>query len=170
MSDESAGERGVREEQGHYLCESCIVLYGEPGMCPKCEEEPLVDVRDEEAMRWIRERDERRFFRRTAKFAVVGMVLMTPLNIALAMWTFPTCFGFLFEHRISLNVPIILICGSHIFLLAWSVLFVESRLMQRFPIRRAASLVDGEEERARTNWRERFALLWSLFMGWRTNG
>lgn len=164
------GEAVHEEQRGQYLCERCVVLHRGPGMCPGCEEEPLVDVANEEAMRWVRGRDERRHFRRAAKFAVVGMVLMTPLNLVFAVMTFSVLASFMFEHHIEMSSPWLLAAGFHLSLFGWSVLFVENRLMRRFPVQKAAVIVDGESEQEAPSWREGFERLWSLFISWRTPG
>lgn len=130
-------------EHGHYICESCASFHHQPGMCPSCPDEPLVDVRDEQAMRLILEREERRHFARAAKFAILAMLVMTPLHLLLFAALSPLYFQLLvYTHRAGVYL-LLFICLVHLSAFGVSVLWVEHQLMKRFPTKHVSSLVYG---------------------------
>lgn len=78
----------VEEKEGHivteapYLCDRCMTRHASAGFCAKCDE-PLMDLRDEHVHELIREQDRKRFFRRSAKFLFLGVLLMAPVTFVL---------------------------------------------------------------------------------------
>jgi hypothetical protein len=133
-------------ERGRYICESCASFYHQPGMCPSCPDEPLVDVRDEQAMRLILEREERRHFARAAKFAILGIFVMTPLHLLLFAVMSPLYLKLLiYMHKAGVYL-LLFISLVHLSGFGVSVLWVEHQLMRRFPTKRVSTLIYGESK------------------------
>ena len=130
-------------ERGHYICESCASFHHRPGMCPSCPDEPLVDIRDEQAMRLILEREERRHFARAAKFAILGILVMTPLQLLLFVAMNLFYLQILVHTRRAGAYLLLFIYLVHLSAFGVSVLWVEHQLMKRFPSKRVSTLVYG---------------------------
>lgn len=133
-------------EPGHHHCESCASFYHPPGMCPNCPDEPLVDVRDEQAMRLILEREERRHFARAAKFAILAMVVMTPLHLLLVAVMSLLYLQILIYMGKAGAYLLLFLSFVHVSGFGVSVLWIERQLMRRFPTKRVSPLVYGESK------------------------
>jgi len=73
---------------GRYYCERCDTRYdGGPGDCPgSCEEEPLLDLRNEEVILFMEEQDRKRFVKRAGLITAAVTVLTSPLLILIGMF------------------------------------------------------------------------------------
>lgn len=143
MTAPSTPSDAQAKERGHYLCESCASFHHRPGMCPNCPDEPLVDIRDEQAMRLILEREERRHFARAAKFAFLAMLVMTPLHLLLAAAMSILYLQILVHTRRAGAYLLLFIYLVHLSAFGVSVLWIERQLMRRFPTKRVSTLVYG---------------------------
>lgn len=156
--------------RGHYICESCASFHPQPGMCTSCPDEPLVDVRDEQAMRLILEREERRHFARAAKFAILAMLVMTPLHLLLLAILSPLYFKLIIYTGRAGAYLLLFLGGVHLSGFGVSVLWVERRLMRRFPTKRVSTLVYGDSKPNEQNVSFADALhdLTGLYVDWKT--
>lgn len=92
-----------------YLCDRCMKREATPGFCAVCDE-PLMDLRDEQVQELIRDQDRRRFFRRSAKFLFLGVMVNLPFTLFL--FTLYVQFPFLPAHVALLAFGLILVGGS----------------------------------------------------------
>lgn len=74
---------------GRYYCERCDTRYdGGPGDCPgDCEEEPLLDLRNEEVILFIEEQDRKRFVKRAALILAGVTVLTSPVLVLVGLFS-----------------------------------------------------------------------------------
>ena len=69
---------------GRYFCERCLRRYEQPGDCPRCEYEPLLDLEDEEVRHFLEEADARARTRRFAR--CFGLALIPGILIIYVSW------------------------------------------------------------------------------------
>lgn len=104
-----------------------------------------MDVNDEDAMRLIRERDQRRHFKRLARFTLLSIAIMIPLNALCVAATFSLFLLSLDYTEALIELTPLWLLG-HVGLFGVSVMWGEQYFDARFPTRRISELVDGTPE------------------------
>jgi len=68
---------------GRFYCHSCLARYGAPGDCPRaeCDQEPLLDLADEEVRLFLAEFDARAKWKRFGLCFGIALVFGIPLVI-----------------------------------------------------------------------------------------
>lgn len=159
------------EARGRFLCECCVSFHAQQGMCPRCPDEPLVDTEDEQAMRLIQERDQRRHFKRLAKYTIFSIAVMLPINLLCVGLSFG-----LFWSIVELVPPrsgghlLVLWLFLHVSAFGLSVVWLEEKIDARFPTQRIAPLVNAKYAELKPPAppaSERFATLLSFIQQWR---
>lgn len=115
-----------------YLCDQCMKCYSAPGFCAKCDE-PLMDMRDEQVQELIREQDRKRFFRRSAKFLFLGVLLSAPVTFML--FALYVQYPFLPSHIALIGMAMVFFGGA---------IFVERLCIRMFPPRQVSKELGDE--------------------------
>ena len=69
--------------EGRYFCERCSGRYAAGGDCPKCKDEPLLDLVDDEVRIMLESMDDRAKMKRYSMLLVLVIVLTMPLSLGL---------------------------------------------------------------------------------------
>lgn len=69
--------------EGRYYCEICRRRYDDPGDCPRCPEEPLLDLGDEDVRLMLQENDLASRNRRFATIFMVSALVVAPFGVVL---------------------------------------------------------------------------------------
>lgn len=69
----------VPNPDGQYFCEQCCRRYDAAGDCPKCPDEPLLDLLNEDVLLMLAEFDRQRWARRVGLLTGTSAVLLSPL-------------------------------------------------------------------------------------------
>jgi len=82
----------TQNPQGQYFCEQCEGRYDQKGDCPKCPEEPLLNLLDEDVLLMLKQFDDARWQKRVGLLTGISGVICLPL---LALVLFGGKFGFI---------------------------------------------------------------------------
>jgi hypothetical protein len=76
---------------GAYFCEVCTTRYDAAGDCAKCDQEPLLDLRQPDVVEMIQSFDQRRWQQRLGIYTALGAAVAIPgvivLNLLMAVAT-----------------------------------------------------------------------------------
>lgn len=133
-------ERALTPTRGDFLCESCLSFQERPGLCPRCPDETLLNVQDAQVRQLIAERDQRRYFSRATRYTLIGLAVMVPTHLILAL----LFNNFIITKALMFFRFALLITMLQIGLFGVSVLWVEKVLMRRFPPVQVMPLITGE--------------------------
>jgi hypothetical protein len=78
---------GDTSDLGRFYCEHCHGRFDSQGDCPRCPEEPLLDLSDEDVRLMLDEMDHRA---RTKRFATLGMISAV-VTVPVCMVMMTTC-------------------------------------------------------------------------------
>lgn len=108
-----------------YLCERCLNRYEDGAECPSCAGEPLLDLADEEVVRYLAELDANERRAKLQRFTLFAALGALPV-VVLAFWLLPDgALGWDAERRVEWAL------GSYVLL----VLFADGLLIKTFPPR-----------------------------------
>lgn len=79
--------------KGRYFCENCTGRYEQSGDCPKCEDEPLLDLGDENVRLMLVEMDEKSQSRRYKLLLTIAIVATMPLSLYFVLVRFGMLYG-----------------------------------------------------------------------------
>ncbi len=72
-------------DEGRYFCESCTARYDDRGDCPKCPEEPLQDLLDEDVLLMLQSFDDQRWQKRMGMVSLASGVICLPILICIPL-------------------------------------------------------------------------------------